>query len=285
VRYPYAQYAQICVGDYIMGGMEHTTATTLADTFLPDATVMPEWEGRSLIAHELAHQWFGDLLTCRDWSHGWLNEGFATYFDALWVEKSRGDSAFRVRREALRRKVMAAPVVAARPVIDTIETELMRLLNANSYQKGGLVLHMLRREIGDSAFFGAVRAYYAAHRHGNALTDDLRAAAERAAGRPLGWFFDQWLRRPGWPELAVKWSHDASARRVVLQVEQGGRFGAYRLPLRVRLEAGGVTRDTIVEVPASPAARVVIPLEVAARPSRVEVDPGADLLASIRLTP
>jgi hypothetical protein len=83
----------------------------------------------------------------------------------------------------------------------------------------------------------------------------------------------------------VKWSHDAAARRVVLQVEQGGRFGAYRLPLRVRLQAGGVTRDTIVEVPASPTARVVIPVEVAARPSRVEVDPGADLLASIRLTP
>jgi aminopeptidase N len=147
------------------------------------------------------------------------------------------------------------------------------------------VLHMLRREIGDSAFFSAVRAYYAAHRHGNALTDDLRAATERAAGRPLDWFFDQWLRRPGWPELAVRWSHDAAARRVVLEVEQGSRFGAYRLPLRVRLQAGGVTQDTVVQVPASRTARVVIPVDAATRPSRVELDPGADLLASIRVTP
>ena len=262
------------------GGMENASAIFYSDGMFERRAVPV-----GIIAHETAHQWFGDAVTEREWPHLWLSEGFATYFDALWVEQSRGDSAFRERRLALRREVMAAPVVAARPVIDTIETDLMKLLNANSYQKGGLVLHMLRREIGDSAFFSAVRAYYAAHRHGNALTNDLRAAAERAAGRPLDWFFDQWLRRPGWPELAVRWSHDAAARRVVLEVEQGSRFGAYRLPLRVRLQAGGVTQDTVVQVPASRTARVVIPVDAATRPSRVELDPGADLLAPIRVTP
>ena len=135
-----------------------------------------------MIAHETAHQWFGDAVTEGEWPHVWLSEGFATYFAALWDREARGDSAFRTRMRAIRATVLRDTVsVTKRPVIDTIETNLMSLLNRNSYEKGGFVLHMLRTQVGDSAFFGALRSYYAAHRDGNALTDDLPAAMESAA--------------------------------------------------------------------------------------------------------
>jgi aminopeptidase N len=172
--------------------------------------------------------------------------------------------------------------VPRRPVIDTVATDPMELLNANSYQKGGFVLHMLRREVGDSAFFRGLRAYYAAHKHGNALTDDLRAAVEREAGRDLRWFFDQWLRRPGYPELDARWGWDAAQRRLVLEVRQSDRFGFWRVPLVVSLEEGGRRLSARVEVPAQREARLVVPLEIGEPLDRIALDPGADLLAAIR---
>src|SRR4029077_17296259 len=108
--------------------------------------------------------------------------------------------------------------VTKRPVIDSIETNLMSLLNRNSYEKGGFVLHMLRTQVGDNAFFDALRAYYAKHRHDTALTDDLRAEMERTSKQNLGWFFDQWLRRPGYPEVSATWSYDPGTREVVVSV-------------------------------------------------------------------
>jgi aminopeptidase N len=262
------------------GGMENASAIFYSDEAFETRNVSV-----GLIAHEIAHQWFGDAVTLREWPHLWLSEGFATYFDALWTERSRGDSAFRSQLRGLRASVLGAQVVATRPVIDTTERTLMALLNANSYQKGGLVLHMLRREVGDSAFFSALRAYYMAHRHGNALSSDLQAAVERAANRPLDWFFDQWLRRPGFPELTIRWTHDTTSRRVVLDVEQSARFGLWRVPLTVALETGGGLRTARVDIPASRASRITVPIELSVRPARLVFDPGDDLLATIALSP
>jgi aminopeptidase N len=262
------------------GGMENASAIFYSDQAF-EARNVPV----GLIAHEIAHQWFGDAVTPREWPHLWLSEGFATYFDALWTERSRGDSAFRAQLRDLRGNVVGAEVVATRPVIDTTERSLMSLLNANSYQKGGLVLHMLRREVGDSVFYGALRAFYMAHRHGNALSSDLQSAVERAAGRPLDWFFDQWLRRPGFPELTIRWTHDSASRRVVLDVEQSERFGLWRVPLNVALETSEGLRTVRVDVPPSRVTRITVPIELSARPARVVFDPGDDLLATIALRP
>src|SRR5207253_2885049 len=118
-------------------------------------------------------------------------------------------------------------------VIGTTQQDLMSLLNENSYQKGGFVLHMLRTTLGDSAFFRGLHRYYDRYRNGNALSDDLRRELEAASGRPLGWFFDQWLRRPGFPELTTSWTYDAVAKRVVVSITQGARFGSYRFPLTI----------------------------------------------------
>jgi aminopeptidase N len=242
-----------------------------------------------LIAHETAHQWFGDAVTEREWSHVWLSEGFATYFSALWTEHAHGETAFRHDMASIRTTVLEDQgSVPSRPVIDTAQRDLMALLDRNSYEKGGFVLHMLRRQVGDSAFFRALRAYYATHRDGTALTDDLQHAMEQAAGQQLAWFFDQWLRRPGYPDVDVTWSHDPSSHQVTLDIRQGPRYGAYRFPLTVEVQgADGDSRKATVLVPAELYARLTLPggAESGAAPKAIVADPDVDLLARIVVHP
>jgi aminopeptidase N len=141
---------------------------------------------------------------------------------------------------------------------------------------------MLRAEVGDSAFFGGLRDYHAAHRHGTALTDDLMQALERRAGRSLGWFFDQWLRKPGYAELTTQWRFDSAAKRVELTVEQGSRFGYYRLPLTVDVtDAVGAVHRVTVPIAAQARATVTVPLALDGPPRSVTVDPAVGVLAKI----
>jgi aminopeptidase N len=274
--FPYEKLAHV-QSSTIYGGMENAGAIFYDERLFRNRTMSVE-----LIAHETAHQWFGDAVTIRDWPHLWLSEGFATYFSALWTERSRGDSAFRAQMAATRAQILDDSVaVPRRPVIDTVETNLPALLNANSYQKGGWTLHMLRRLIGDSAFFGGVRRYYAAHRHSTAATDDFRRAVEATSGQPLDWFFDQWLRRPGYPTPALSWSYDSAAARVTVTVDQSrSRFGAFRFPLTLAIhEASGAVRRAAIEVPAELRTTIQLPLSLAGPPARVVPDPDVDLLA------
>jgi aminopeptidase N len=274
--YPYAKLAHL-QSSTRFGGMENASAI-----FYSDRAFRTNGVSYGLLAHETAHQWFGDAVTERDWPHAWLSEGFATYLAALYTHKSRGDSAFREQMNGTRNTVLNAAVVASRPVIDTIETNLMALLNANSYQKGGWVLHMLRNEIGDEAFFAGARDYQARFRHGTALTDDLRASMEGAAKRDLQPFFTQWLTRPGYPELQVLWKHDAASGRLTASISQGGRFGNFAFPLTVEYTgADGVARRARIEVPAQVTSEVTIATGVRAAPARVRFDPDVQLLGRI----
>lgn len=260
------------------GGMENATAIFYADAVFRNGTM-----SSGLIAHETAHQWFGDAVTESEWPHLWLSEGFATYFAELWAERSRGRDTLIAHMRTIRSSLLAdSTVVTRRPVIDTAASDLMSLLNANSYEKGGYVLHMARRLLGDSAFFRGIRGYYAGHRDGNATSDDLRRALEGSSGRDLGWFFDQWLRRPGYPELDTKWSYEPREQRVYLEISQRRRFGNFRLPLVVELvrKNGSVARAT-VEVPAQSESRLLVPIDLDAPPARVNLDPDASLLAAI----
>jgi aminopeptidase N len=256
--------------------MENATAIFYAYDLFTKRTL-----GEGLIAHETAHQWFGDAVTEREWGHLWLSEGFATYFATLWTRESRGEAAQRAELRQIRDQVLADSVVARRPVLDTAQTDYLALLNANSYQKGGFVLHMLHRRLGDSAFFGGLRAYYAAHRHGTALTDDLRRALERSSGQDLGRFFDQWTRRPGVAEPTVGWAHDAQGGSVSLLVLQPAER-PYELPLTVLVtERGGGQRRLEVTVPAEPRATIALPGRFAEKPVSIVFDPDAVLLARI----
>jgi aminopeptidase N len=274
--YPYGKLAHL-QSSTRFGGMENASAI-----FYSDRAFRTNGVGFGLLAHETAHQWFGDAVTAREWPHVWLSEGFATYLAALYTRHSRGDSAFRAQMSETRQRVLDAPVVANRPVIDTIETSLMALLNANSYQKGGWVLHMLRDEIGDEAFYAGVRDYQAKFRHGTALTDDLRASMEGAAKRDLKPFFAQWLTRPGYPELRVSWKHDASSGRLSASIAQESRFGNFAFPLVVEYTgADGVARRVKVPVAAQSTSDVTIATGVRAAPTRVRFDPDVQLLARI----
>jgi aminopeptidase N len=257
------------------GGMENASAIFYADGGFKQMS-----HGEGLVAHETAHQWFGDAVTPARWADLWLSEGFATYFAALWEREARGAQGFRTAMANIRRTILNAEVVRARPVVDTVETVLLELLNPNSYQKGGFVLHMLRGQVGDSAWIRGIRAYYTAHKHGNATTDDLRRAMESVSRTDLKWFFDQWLARPGYAELTASWTHNAGA--VTATVAQSARFGAYRLRLPVDVEdaSGAVTRH-VIDVPAQANATIALPGRYDVRPRRVTFDPDGDVLATM----
>ena len=276
--FPYEKLAHL-QSSTRFGGMENASAI-----FYFDEGFRQHRMSEDLIAHETAHQWFGDAVTEREWPHVWLSEGFATYFAALWTRHAHGDSAFRADMARIRGTVLAdQQSVPVRPVIDTTETDLLALLNRNSYEKGGFVLHMLRSQVGEGPIFAALRRYYAAGRDGNAVTDDLRREMEAASGQQLSWFFDQWLRRPGFVEANVTWSYDPSSQQVLLDVGQSGRFGAYRFPLTVELRgADGQSRRATIEVPATSGARLT--LKVATAPLALIADPDVELLGRITVS-
>ena len=269
--FPYEKLAHL-QSETRFGGMENATAIFYADAFFHRNGV-PE----SIIAHETAHQWFGDAVTEREWPHVWLSEGFATYFAALYTQHAHGDSAFRAEMMRLRSQIIADTVaVAKRPVIDTIETNLLDLLNVNSYQKGAWVLHMLRSQLGDSAFFRGLRDYYTKHKHGSVLSDDLRQSLEQSSGKDLRHFFDQWLRRPGFPEVGVSWAPDSTGTYV--SIAQSGKFGYFDFPLPVEVVgADNVARSVQIPVTAAVLTRLKI-AEPGVGVATVRVDPAVTVL-------
>jgi aminopeptidase N len=275
--FPYEKLAHL-QSSTRFGGMENASAIFYADKIFRAKGVSSE-----LIAHETAHQWFGNAVTEREWSHAWLSEGFATYFAALWARHAFGDTSLVHEMARTRAQLLKSDVVVKRPVIDTLQTDLMAMLNENSYQKGGWVLHMLRTTVGDSAFFRGIRDYHNAHRHGTALSDDLMHAVEKRHGASLQAFFDQWLRRPGYAQVTTSWKFDAVAKKLVLEVEQGDKFGFYAFPLALDIvDADGRTHRQTVNVQPYAKARFTLPLVLSTAPSRVIIDPDVQLLAEFR---
>ena len=173
-----------------------------------------------LVAHELAHQWFGDLLTCKDWSHIWLNEGFASYFDPLFAEHDRGEDAFRLQMDGELQGYLGNDRMYRRPIVETRYGSPMQMFDGMTYAKGGCVLHMLRGLLGDEAWWKGIRAYVAKHKFQVVETDDFRKAMEEASGKDLKWFFDQWLYKAGHPELKVRWHYEDADKTVRVKVEQ-----------------------------------------------------------------
>ena len=187
--------------------------------------------------------------------------------------------------------------MAERPVIDTAQTDYLSLLNTNSYQKGGYILYMLHQQMGDSAFFGGIRSYYAKYRDGNALSDDLRVELEESSRLSLKPYFDQWLRRPGVAEPAIGWAYDASAGTVSVRVVQQdaqcvsmpssagcdrSKILPYDLPLTVVItDAAGATSRVVIDVPAEQRATINLPGHYASRPRSLAFDPDEQLLARI----
>ncbi len=277
--FPYEKLAHL-QSSTRFGGMENASAIFYADGGFRRGTMRD-----GVVAHETAHQWFGDAVTEREWPHVWLSEGFATYFAALWTRAARGDSAFRGDMSHIRSTVLADTIsVSKRPVIDTIETNLLALLNRNSYEKGGFVLHMLRKQVGEGAFFTALRAYYAKHKHSTAVTDDLRGEMERASKQQLAWFFDQWLRKPGYPTVNAAWRYDSTAKTVVVDLTQGGPYGNYQFPITVAVTDASGARALAVGQMSSNGGATQVRIPLASAPATVVLDPDVELLARFQIT-
>ena len=194
--YPYARYSQIAVSDFIFGGMENTSATTQTDRTLHDERAHLDFCSEPLVSHELAHQWFGDLLTCRDWAHAWLNEGFATYFEAVWLESELGYDEYLYDAFGCAARYLDEDAERyRRPIVCNTYRDPIEIFDRHLYEKGAGVLHMLRGELGDARFWRSIRTYVERNAQRNVETIDLIRAIEEATGRNLRAFFDQWVFR------------------------------------------------------------------------------------------
>ena len=261
------------------GGMENSTAI-----FYAEQPYIARRLSEGTVRHETAHQWFGDAVTERDFHDLWLSEGFADYFSLVVGAALDGDSVLAHGMAGLMRGYLRSPVVG-RPLVDTAETVLTHLLNANSYNKGAWVLHMLRGTLGDSAFWRGIRAYYREYRDSSVTSADLQRVMERASGRKLGWFFAQWLRQPGYPQIAVAWTYDAAARRVTLDLAQTqpDAWGLFTLPaltLEFRTDSTAPVRRTVALSTRRQSLRIDLP----GPPTEVRVDPDGNWLLTARVT-
>ncbi len=219
--YPYARYSQIAVGDFIFGGMENTTATTQTEHTLHDEKAHLDFSSDPLVSHELAHQWFGDLLTCRDWSHAWLNEGFATFFEAVFRESDLGYDEYQYDIfGCVERYLHEDAERYRRPIVCNLFRDPIELFDRHLYEKGGAVLHMLRGELGEARFWRAIRGYVRANAQRNVETIDLIRAIEESTGRNMRAFFDQWVFRGGHPQLNVAVAYDAKRRVATMTIDQ-----------------------------------------------------------------
>jgi aminopeptidase N len=225
-RYPYSKYSQACVDNFPFGGMENISATTLTRHTLTDERGRRDGDSTGLVVHEAAHQWFGDLMTCRDWSHIWLNEGFATYMTLLYFERTRGVDEFRSRLHTAQQGYLNGDRgTNRRPMVYSVYRAPMDLFfGGHTYQGGAVRLHMLRQMLGDDVFFAGIRRYVGDNAGRSVITADLRRSLEEASGVDLGTFFRQWFHSPGYPEFDVRWEWDARNRQVALRVEQTQEF-------------------------------------------------------------
>ena len=252
------------------GGTEHASAIFYGEKGVTN--------GNGPVVHEIAHQWFGNAVTERDWDDVWLSEGFATYFTLLFTEHDAGRDAFVAGLKQSRNTVLQLEQkLPDTPVIHRNLSDMRRVLNGLVYQKAGWVLHMLRQEVGTEQFWTAIREYYRRYRNGHASTSDLRAIFEQVSGKPLDWFFAQWLTRPGVPKVEGAWSYDAVRRVVEVTVTQSQTAEPFRLKVDVGIAAaaGDLPKVETIELTGRQATRT-FPLDAA--PASVTLDPQTALL-------
>ena len=249
VNYPWAKYDQAVIPDFTYGGMENVSATTQTDLALHGAADEPERSGRSLDAHELAHQWFGDLTTTATWAHAWVNEGLTTYMESVDEERSRGREAAEWNWIGQQRAAMAADLNQERPLVlgappgtDPIQI----FFSGHVYPKGAQLAHQLRRLLGDSVFWAGMKRFLTDNAYRPVETADYAVAMEKTAGRDLDWFFDQWAYGIGYPKVRVARAWDPGTRTLRLTVDETQRVDPthpfFRFPATVRV----VTRDSVV---------------------------------------
>jgi len=281
VPYPWAKYDQVVVHDFVAGGMENTSITTLTHYTLHTAASENIQSSEGLVAHELAHQWFGDLVTCKDWSHLWLNEGFATYYAHLFAGHKHG------RDELLYGLYNDAAGILARTddtnsIVSRRYDSPTEQFNYLAYPKGSWVLHMLRSQLGAELYQKCIKTFLERHQYDTVVTEDLNSVVEALSGRSYDQFFDQWVYHAHHPELDVNYSWDAKAKLARLSFAQSQKLSdrvlLFRFPLTVRFKskAGTIDRSIVIKEKSED---FYFPLPEA--PELVRVDPDFTLLAKI----
>jgi aminopeptidase N len=270
--YSYEKLANIEAAGF-SGGTEHASAIFYGENSIltnPDT---------GLIAHEIAHQWFGNAVTEKDWDDVWLSEGFATYFTLLVAEHYEGRDAFVAGLKRSREQVFSLekqnPGVA---VLHNNLADMKKVLNRIIYQKGGWTLHMLRNLMGTETFWAGIRDYYQRYRNGSATTEDFRRVMQEHCGLELSWFFQQWLARAGSPVIDGGWRYDATTKRVVVELTQTQQGEAYRLPLEIGITTDGTPKLEKIEFTLKQQR-----FEIAAdkEPVTVTLDPNTRVLAQM----
>ncbi len=284
VPYPWAKYDQACVYDFGWGGMENTSLTVLNDYTLHTPEFEELRESRGLVAHEMAHQWFGDLVTCKDWSHVWLNEGFATYYTHLFEGHRDGPDELRYglyqSAQGIYGEANDTNAIVRRDFQDPEEQFGFR-----AYPKGSWILHMLRHQLGEDLYRRCIKTYVERHQYGSVVTEDLSQVIEELSGRSFDQFFDQYVYHAHHPELGVSYSWDDRTKLARLSIRQEQKLSdkvlLFDVPLTVRFKGkfGTVERELRVREAAED---FYVPLPGA--PTIVRCDPQVALLAKINFS-
>ena len=274
--YPYRKLANV-QSTTVFGGMENSSNIFYYQNSVITGLPLPKdyIPITDLFAHEAAHQWFGDEASEADWQHLWLSEGFATYMTHLYNENRFGADSLKIRMKRDRAKVIDFYKKRKTPVVDTSSgNDLWKLLNANSYEKGSWVLHMLRRKLSDPVFQKGIRTYYATYRGKNATTDNFRHVMEKVSKENLQVFFRQWLYTPGHPVLQGKWKYEPTKKILTLTVRQTQDF-LFQFPLQLAIKTGNNTTFKTIEI-RNRSTNITVPLKF--KPVSILMDPYINLL-------
>ncbi len=250
------------------GGMENA-----GNIFYFENSVDGKRSSEFLLAHEIAHQWFGDSASEIDWSHLWLSEGFATYFTDLYAEYQYGKSKLDEKLQEERRQVIGFSQSTKTAVIDSSRTNLMELLNPNSYQKGAWILHMLRRKVGDKNFWKAIQQYYQKYKFSNATSEDLKVEFEAVSGINLNQFFKQWLTQYGQPKIKLEYSYKNGKLKITVQQLQKNDF---EFPIELQLNY--TTKDAEIIDFNITKKKETFEIETSEKPISIDLDPNTNLL-------
>lgn len=238
--YPWEKLSISAVTNFIFGGMENVSAITVTDVTLHDKYSEPQYSSVGLVAHEIAHQWFGDLLTCSSWSQAWLNEGFARYFQNLYAEHSLGKNDFQYNMLKLQKAVINSDKKERRPTVYNKYFEAVDLFGNYIYARGAAILHMLRGILGDELFFKSIKHYVDKFQFQNVDSHNFENAVREASGKNLNWFFDEWLYKGGHPVFNVNYSYDELNQKLILSVSQMQKVDeitpVYKMPVEIYIE-------------------------------------------------
>jgi aminopeptidase N len=290
VKYPYAKYSQTMTRDF-GGGMENISATTQTDNMIHDARTELDQTSDSLQSHELAHQWFGDYVTCRNWSDIWLNESFATYFQAMWDEHSLGNDDFLYRDVKGNQDAyyQAWARGQRRPIVTKNYADPDAVFDTYAYPRGGAVLHMLRKTLGEDNWWRSINHYLTKNAHQPVQTEQLRIAIEETTGQPMDWFFDEWVYKMAHPIFNVTQNYDATAKTLTVNVKQEQELDPdavypqaelFTMPVDIEIGTTGNTR--IERVMIEPKKDQSFTFTVDAQPRLVNFDYGDTLIKELK---